>query len=333
MSACRVVAEAGQTMNGSVHTAIEQVRLAADAGAWGYKVQLLSPKLIARADAQKYWADDLGTSTQREAFALAKIVDPGLWREVVRACDAYQIEFLATPFDFQSVLRLAQLDCRTYKIASGDITFRQLIEACADNAETIILSTGASYLYEVERAVGWLERYDVDVVLLACNLAYPTVAWDANLARIETLRKKFKDPRVTVGYSDHTSMPESGMCAAALGSVLNEVHYTLDNDAPDVPDNRIAVNPQRLADYVQASELGATLRGQGLFGCGQSEEPALLGARRSICAARNLPAGHVLAEKDFVYLRPGDMVPPYNAHHYVGKKLKEPVEAEQPIPF
>lgn len=316
-------------MAGSVAVAVEQARLAADAGAWGYKVQLLHPRTIAREDAQKYWEDDIGTTTQREAFAKAGIVNPDSWKEVQRACEAYRIEFLATPFDLTSVLLMEQMGVRTYKIASGDITYRQLIEAVADVAETIILSTGASYMYEVTRAVEWCGA--AQVIVLACNLAYPTFPDDANLARIETLRKHFERDGIGVGYSDHTSLPATGLAAAAMGAELCEVHYTLDNDAPDVPDNRIAVTPPVLAEYVEACNLGARLRGQRAVAPNESEQPALMGARRSITAKWDMDAGRIVVDRDLDYLRPGDGMPPYQAHHLVGKKLRKSVKAGEPI--
>ena len=52
-----------------------------------------------------------------------------------------------------------------------------------------------------------------------------------------------------------------------------------------------------------------------------SEEDVRLKARRSLFAARRLPAGRVLEEGDFVAKRPGTGVPPAMAAQLVGKKL------------
>lgn len=311
----RVVAEAGQCMNGSVATAIDMAKEARRAGAWGYKVQLLKPETIARAGADKYWTDSFGTADQREAFTKAGLVDYGAWREVKSWCDDIGIEFLATPFDLEAVTVLAGMGCQYVKIASGDITYRQLLEAIADTDMEVFMSCGATDISEIDRALRWLRG--TSVTLLACTLAYPTPADCAHVARISTLARQFGRP---VGYSDHTSFPETGMCAAALGSVLNEVHYTLDNRGRDVPDHAMAVNPQRLAEYVAASELGARLRGDSLILPTPEEEPARLGARRSIVMARDVPAGVVLHVDDFAFLRPGDGLPPHLAYRLVGAR-------------
>ncbi len=318
----RVVAEAGQCMQGSVATAIEMAKQARLAGAWGFKVQLLKPETIAREDAPKYWTDKIGTADQRAAFTKAGLVSYGAWAEVKAWCDDIGIEFLATPFDIEAVEVLAGMGCRYIKIASGDITYRQLLESISDTDMEVIMSCGATDISEIDRALRWLRGSTV--TLLACTLAYPTPACAAHVARISTLARQFGRP---VGYSDHTSLPETGLAAAALGSTLNEVHYTLDNHAPNVPDHAMAVDPPRLARYVEYSELGASLRGNALILPAPEEEPARMGARRSIVMARDVPEGVELHVDDFAFLRPGDGLPPHLAHRLVGRRTTRPLQA------
>ena len=309
-------------MLASVPVAIDQAYRAHHAGAWGYKTQLLKPGAIASPDAPKYWTHGPG-DTQREAFTHAGLIDYGSWREVKWACDDFGIEFLATPFDLSAVDALEDIGVSYYKIASGDITYRQLIESVAQTLKPIILSTGAAFSSEIERALGWCGR--VPVILLACNLAYPTSPHDANMGRIETLRHVF--PQCEVGWSDHVSLASSGLAAGALGSVMNEVHYTLDKHAPDCADNAMALDPAGLAEYVTASNLGEKLRGSTELAPNVSEEPARYGARRSLCAARDIARGVTLTADDLVALRPGDGIPPYLLDQMVGTITKRPIPA------
>ena len=324
----RVVAEAGQTMMASVETAIDQAYRAMHAGAWGYKTQLLTPETIARPDASLYWDDKFGNKDQREAFTRAGLIDYGAWAEVKNACDDFGITFLATPFDLDAVAALDKIGVRHYKIASGDITYQQLIEEVAQTGAEIILSTGASTGPEIDRAVKWCGPLE-NVTLLACTLSYPTPAHAANLGRIAKLQERF--PYLNVGYSDHTSLPDSGMCAAALGSTLNEVHYTLDRSGPDVPDHAMALDPTGLARYVEASNRGALLRGAPNLAPCDEELPARRGARRSICAKHDLPEGHIPTLDDFAYLRPGDGIPPYLADSVAGIPLTRAKKAGEPL--
>src|SRR5690606_5725306 len=89
-----------------------------------------------------------------------------------------------------------------HKISSSDITNRPLIERIASFGKPILLSTGASDLDEIRRAVDWIGAKGAPVALLHCVLNYPTAEIDANLGRIVTLRQEF--PQLPIGYSDHT---------------------------------------------------------------------------------------------------------------------------------
>ena len=51
--------------------------------------------------------------------------------------------------------------------------------------------------------------------------------------------------------------------------------------------------------------------------------------RRSIVAAKHLPAGHVLSMEDLDAKRPGDGIPPNEFARVVGKKVKRDMEADE----
>src|SRR4051812_6447394 len=129
--ACRVIAEAGANHNNSVETAIEMARRAKEAGAWGVKYQLYKADTISVPRAPKYWTDAIGTSSQYEAFKLSDKLDYATYGEIAAACRDMDIVFSATPFDLDAVEALEGMQVPIYKIASGDLTFRPLIEAVA----------------------------------------------------------------------------------------------------------------------------------------------------------------------------------------------------------
>jgi sialic acid synthase SpsE len=319
----RVVAEAGQCMEGDVRLAVKMAEWAKAAGAWGFKTQLLTPSTIASARAPLYWDDEFGTKNQREAFELAGLIDYGAWREVKQECDRIGIVFFATPFDLAAVDTLYAMGVKHYKVASGDITYRELIEECHATGGEVILSTGGSYKVEIVRALKWAPH----ATLLACTLAYPTPLDSAHLGRIETLRREY--PGRKVGYSDHTSSPYSAMCAAALGADLLEVHYTHDKTAGDVPDHAMALDPDGLASYCAKATLGALLRGsKHLVPCAD-EDRARFGARRSAYATRYLPEGTVLTASDFEWLRPDGPIEPW--HPMIGRRTIEATKAGESI--
>ena len=316
---CRVVAEAGQCMRGSIGRAIEMADIARSSGCWGFKVQLLKPETIASLDAPLYWDNDLGNKNQREAFAKAGIINYNDWKAVKDHCDKIGINFIATPFDLEAVEALEKIGCKYYKIASGDINYKDLIQAVANTHQLLILSTGASEEDEIARALSWIDD-DMRVILLACSLAYPTKLDHAEIGRIQTLQQDFVP---YIGYSDHTSDSRTALACAALGSVMNEVHFDPFEDDGAVADTDMALNEQGLIDYVQASTIGSIMRGTGLLSPTLFEKPASIGARRSLYASRKILSGTVFEKEDFVALRPGGNVEPWQSEVLIGCLVKQ----------
>lgn len=319
----RVVAEAGQCMGSSVRRAADMARQARAAGAWGFKVQLLQPDEIATPWATPYWRDTLGKTTQAEAFRDAGVIGYQEWGYVAEVCNEVGIEFIGTPFDHRAVDALAELGCRYVKIASGDITYRQLLQHVNEVDWHVILSTGASTLPEVARALELL--HDVDVTLLVCTLEYPTPLHAANLARITTLRHTF--PGHVIGYSDHTSLPNTALAAAALGAELIEVHYTTTPKSGEVADNFMAVDPQELRRYVEHAWTGHYLRGDAKFNA-PNERAAREGARRSVVAAREIRRGEHITARDVAFRRPGTGVSPDQVEQVLGTATRDYAEGD-----
>lgn len=339
MNAPMVVAEYGQTMKGSIDVAHQQVEVAAKVGCWGYKTQLIDPATIARLDAPLYWMHGSPVDSQREAFERAGVIEFAAWEEVAEHAARLGLAFVATPFDLAAVDAMASWKVRpVFKVASGDLTNVPLLRAVAKAAAAdplLIVSTGAAYMTEVLEARQVLTKAGVDeaaIVWLACTLAYPTLPADAELERITALRT-FSNRTWRVGYSDHVGLDESALGAAVLGAELLEVHCTLDpgNLRTSCPDDVHGLGPLDLLRYVEAAERGAAMRGTGKLGVLASEQPARRSARRSICAARNLEAGTVLAEDDLVCLRPGDGVPAEDWDLVVGLVLLQPTAAGRPL--
>lgn len=326
--ACRVVAEAGQCMEGSVERACRMALDAYDAGAWGFKVQLLRPETLVRPGAGKYWHDSLSTNDQFEAFTAAGLIDYGAWKAVKDFCDEIGIVFFATPFDLEAVDALEAMNVSCYKIASGDITYVQLLDAVAETGKPIFLSTGAALLSEVDTALTLIgER--APVVPFACTLKYPTPDAEARLIRIRQLGHATL--RLHVGYSDHTLGTHTALGAALMGATVLEKHYTYAGASGPVADHGMALDPGRLREYVQYAELGVKWRGTDRF-TDDVEFEARFGARRSCRAARDLPAGLVLTAADIAITRPGDGLAPAHLDSLVGTRLGRSLDAGEPFP-
>jgi sialic acid synthase SpsE len=324
--ACRVVAEAGANHNNSIERAIEMSRLAAEAGAWAVKFQLYKAGRIASTKSPKYWTDKLGTSTQYEAFRKSDHVDYADYRHVADACREFGIVFFATPFDVDAVAALEKIGCPIHKIASGDITNKDLLLELGRTGKPVLLSTGASTPDEIDRAIEWLGSDPTRIVPLVCTLTYPTPDPDGHFARLEEFRRRF-DPYL-IGTSDHTLGVAGAWMTAALGGVCIEKHYTIDKSLGEVPDHAISVDPTELAEMVKACDRAAVLRGEAWIGIRDSERPARDHARRSLVAARDLSQGHIVQREDFLAKRPGTGMEPWRLDEILGRPLLKALEAD-----
>ncbi|MEI6255835.1 MAG: N-acetylneuraminate synthase family protein, partial [Planctomycetota bacterium] len=205
-----VIAEIGVNHEGSLDLARRLVELAASAGADCVKFQTYKAETLASKDSRSYW--DLSLEPTQSQFSLFKKYD-GFNAPEYEALAAHAhscgVAFASTPFDINAVEMLAPL-VHFYKIASADITNEPLLAACARQHKPVLLSTGASYLSEIDAAVRILRQFlpAADIGILHCVLSYPTAATDANLKAIEHIARVF--PEHPVGYSDHTT-PDDAM--------------------------------------------------------------------------------------------------------------------------
>src|SRR5205807_1564947 len=105
-------------------------------------------------------------------------------------CEKIGITFLSTPFDEESADLLEQLGVPLYKLASGEITNKALLQHVARKGRPVILSTGMSELAEVSEAVGWIRAVsNAPLTILHCLSEYPAPAEQVNLAAMDTLRE------------------------------------------------------------------------------------------------------------------------------------------------
>mgnify|MGYP001602326020 CR=1 FL=1 len=309
LTGLEIVAEWGQTHGGDVKVAIWQAKTTALIGAQIAKFQIFDPARLASMEAKRYWDTALGGShSQLDTFTDNGMLTPKEWLKVANACERHGVEFCATPFDMEAVDLLEALEVRTYKLASGDLTYQHLIEKIAATGKRCLMSTGASTLSEVERAIEWFERASPppqdlqrrdwtpheNLVLLACDLQYPTEK--ASLGKIRKLAEYGRP----VGYSDHTLGVETGELAVCAGATVLEKHCTL-NPGGDVPDDRMALDVDAMRDYIDRARAAVDANSEFL---GKHEQAARVGARRSLYTRRALRAGERIQAEDIVFLRP-----------------------------
>jgi sialic acid synthase SpsE len=228
---------------------------------------------------------------------------------------------------------LDRLGMDIFKIPSGEITNKPLIQHIAAKNKPVILSTGMSYLNEVEKAVRWI--YDIwnesgfnqQLTLLHCVSNYPAHAADINLYAMNTLKTAFG---LSVGYSDHTLGIEIPIAAVAMGARVIEKHFTLDRSMRG-PDHKASLEPDELKAMVKAIRNVEKSMGDGIKRPAESEDETRVIARRSLVAKRNIKKGGVIRSGDIIIKRPGSGILPEFKDIIKGMKARKNIIADSVI--
>jgi N-acetylneuraminate synthase len=324
-----VVAEAGVNHEGSLDIARRLVDEAAAGGADAIKFQTYRADTIASRDSPAYWDTTLEpTTSQHELFSRYDSFWQDEFEQLRRHCDAAGIEFLSTPFDIESARFLSGL-MGVVKISSSDITNLPFIEFLCDFGKPILLSTGASDLWEVADAVNTIRRKGNRLALMHCVLNYPTDREHANLGMIVDLRRRF--PEALIGYSDHT-LPDPEMSvlttAVLLGAEVLEKHFTHDKSLPG-NDHYHAMDQHDLRAFGARLDGLLTLVGAEEKASLPVEEPARRNARRSLVAARPIRAGSALQPEDLTWKRPAHGVSPRHLREVLGRRARVDIAADE----
>ena len=323
---CLIIAEAGVNHNGSLELACQLVDAAARAGADAVKFQTFRAEAVVTPQAPKAQYQLANTGGTESQFAMLKRLEllPEHHRTLLERCRRRGILFLSTPFDRASADLLEDLDLPAFKIPSGEITNRPLLEHIAAKGRPVILSTGMSSLEEVARAVDILRAGgSPEIVLLHCVSNYPADPRDVNLRAMATMARAFGLP---VGYSDHTLGVEAALAAVALGASVIEKHFTLDRGLPG-PDHPASAEPAELAALVRGARVVEAALGHGRKEPAASEANTREVARRSLVAAVDIPAGAALGPEMVALRRPGSGLAPERLGEVLGRRARRGIAA------
>ncbi len=323
---CFVIAEAGINHNGDVALAHRLIDVAVRAGADAVKFQTFRAAQVISPAAPKAAYQKRNTGGDESQLEMARRWEFGEseFRALQRHCAESGILFLSTPFDHDSVDLLARLDVAAFKVASGEVTNLPLLRHIATTGRPVILSTGMSWLGEVDAAVRALREAGCGALaLLHCVSNYPAAPADANLRAMATMARAFAVP---VGYSDHTLGLEVALAAVALGAAIVEKHFTLDRSLPG-PDHKASLTPDELAALVSGIRAVEAALGDGVKAPREAEADTRRVARRSLFLVRDVAAGAALDEHDLIALRPSGGIDPAETDRLVGAVARRKLAA------
>lgn len=324
-----VIAEAGVNHNGRLDLAKQLVDVACAAGADAVKFQTFKAENINIRSAPKatYHVETTGSDEEQSWFDLLKTQEltAEMHRELIDYATVKGIEFLSTPYDEESLELLDKLGLPAFKVASTDLNNHPFLSQIAAKGKPVLLSTAMSTLEEVRDSVKVLKRSGCQaLVVLQCTGNYPAKLSDTNMWAMVTIRNELG---VLVGYSDHTMEHINPVLATAMGAVVYEKHFTLDRTLPG-PDHRMALTPEELKRAVSLIRQAEIALGSNIKDVLPSERETRARLRKSLVAARDLPAGTVLDSTCVAIKRPGTGLPPACLYQVLGRKVRRPLTAD-----
>jgi sialic acid synthase SpsE len=321
-----LIAEAGINHNGHFDLALELVRRAKAAGADCVKFQTFRTDACESRHSSMpgYFAGRIGDMTKLE-WSRSLEFSRDQFRDLREACRREGIAFLSTACDVEGLKVLADIGAEAVKIASADCVNLYLLRAVAETGLPVLLSTGMTDLDEVSRAVEvLLGGGTAALCLLQCTSQYPAPYDQIHLRAMATLRERFGVP---VGLSDHSPGIHIPMAAAALGAAVVEKHFTLSRELPGV-DHAASLNPdefQAMATGIREVEAALGDPEKRLQQCERGNIEAM---RKSLMAARPIPAGKVIELDDLAAKRPGGGMPPSRLGEVLGKRAASDIAPE-----
>lgn len=327
---CFLIAEAGVNHNGDLEMARLLVRIAAEAGADAVKFQTFSAERTVTDYAPKAEYQLRSTDpaeSQVEMLRRLELSDDA-HRELLAESRRLGILFLSTPFDELSADFLETLGLPAFKIPSGEITNLPFLEHVARKGRPMIVSTGMATLAESEAAARAVTRAgNPGLILLHCTSAYPADPKDANLRAMRTMEEALG---FATGYSDHTTGIEISLAAAALGACVIEKHFTLDRGLPG-PDHAASLSPDELRALVSGVRRVEAALGHGRKEPAACEAEIAIISRKSIVAARVIPAGARITKELVAMKCPGTGFAPSMLDRVLGRSARREIPADAVI--
>ncbi len=325
---CFVIAEMGLAHDGSLGAAHAFIDAASAAGADAVKFQTHDPDAESTPQ-ENFRVNVFPQDATRRDYWRRTMFTEKQWRGLKEHADNKGIIFLSTPFSLPSLDLLLRIGIPAWKVGSGETNNLVLIEAMAKSGLPVLVSTGMSYLQEIDCVARLLGEKGAPFALLQCTTRYPCPPEELGLNLIAEWRRRYNVP---VGLSDHSGTIYGSLAAVALGACVVETHVTFSRACfgPDVPASitfeelRFLVQGAKFIWRSLASPLDKDVETRGL------EDMRRL-FTKSVVAKRKMAAGMVLSMADLDTRKPGTGIPAAMINMLPGRRLSRDVSPDKPL--
>ena len=327
----RIIAEIGNSHEGSLGIALSMIDMAAFTGADIVKFQLHLSEFessIFEPFRVKSFSQDQTRADywNRVGFTLEQ------WRLIKKHCDSKQVEFLCSPFSIEAAKLLFENQLvKRWKIGSGEISNLQLLDFVFSTNLEVLVSTGLGDNSDVKRIISHVSKnYKLEqLVLMHCVSQYPTKLENSSLGLINDYIREFN---VRVGHSDHSGLKSSSYFALTFPIDYLEVHIS-PNKLFFGPDTSSSLTPEELKQVVEyRNDLiklkKSELSRDELFE--MSKETAAI-FRKSLYWSTNLRKGEKIKRSNLIVRKPWKGVDASELENFIGKTVKKNVVKGLPL--
>lgn len=313
-----IIAEIGQAHDGSLGIAHSYIDALASLGVNAVKFQTHIAEAESSMDEEfrvkfsyedktrfEYW--------KRMEFSLEQ------WIGLKNHCETLGVEFISSPFSCAAVDLLERVGVSKYKIGSGEVKNRLLIDKICKTEKEIYMSTGMSSFSEIDESITWMESHRKKVSIFQCTTEYPTSPKDWGLGMINDMKQRYKVP---VGFSDHSGDIYAPLSAVTLGADLLEFHAVFSKSMFG-PDSKASLTMDQISTLIKG--VRQIEQARDAVYCKDDVEKffeikKIFG--KSLCVNKDLKAGHILKACDLEAKKPsGRGIAPEYYRQLVGRKI------------
>ena len=323
---CIVIGEVAQAHDGSLGMAHSFIDAIAESGADAVKFQTH----LADAESTPHEPWRVRFSPQDETrfdyWKRMEFTEPQ-WLGLRQHAHDRGLLFLSSPFSIQAVELLSRIGVDAWKVASGEVTSPQMLEAMAVTKLPVLLSTGMSTFSEIDTAVNLVRQDSFRSAVLQCTSTYPSTPDLVGLNVLDEYRRRY---RCAVGLSDHSGTVYPGLAAATLGAAVIEVHVAFSRQmfGPDVKVSLLPSELRRLVEGVRWIEQMLANPVDKDVVASQLESVRSI-FTKSVVAARDISAGTVLGAEHLATKKPGSGIPACRVPELVGRRLRRDVSRNE----
>lgn len=325
---CFVIAEIAQAHDGSLGTAHAYIDAVAKAGADAIKFQTHIASAESTPDEPFRVKFSLQDDNRYDYWKRMEFTKEQ-WIGLFEHCKEVGITFLSSPFSEEAVDLLEDIGTSAWKIASGEVSNRPMLEKMSETQKPMLLSTGMSDINEIQDTVNYLKAKENDILIFQTTTAYPCPPEKIGVNNIPLYKDLFGIP---VGLSDHSGTIFAPLAAAALGIDMLEVHVTFSKQmfGPDVV---ASITIDELSTVVAGFRFIEKMIHNPVDKNSMAQElkPIRDLFAKSIVATANLEPGHVITHSDVAFKKPGAGLSPEQLDLVIGKTLNKSILQDKPI--